>query len=288
MRAHLFYFQIAGGHFGLRVSPTTADCKMPHMKQNDRPLPEGVRAQLLALGIPPAQHTPDGIAGLFPPEFNIRATELDAEDLARVLIHLAERKIIALPGSASRAPFRKVGPGWHFCQFYRDFNQLLDLVAPYIAEGLRNGESCLWVTPDAVTHEAACDTLGRLVDDVDARLASGQLEILAHPTWYLDPTGRLKSFEEIGAGLIDRQDRALAKGFKFLRAAGDSGWVSGTEQSRAFIDYEMKVNAAIGATKVAAVCTYRADVTASELVDIVTAHQDAAYADGELAPSAAD
>jgi hypothetical protein len=32
---------------------------------------------------------------------------------------------------------------------------------------------------------------------------------------------------------------------------------------------------AFGATKVAAVCTYRADVTADELIAIVTAHQDA-------------
>ena len=39
----------------------------------------------------------------------------------------------------------------------------------------------------------------------------------------------------------------------------------------------MKVNAALGATKVAAICTYRADVTADELVAIVTAHQDALY-----------
>jgi hypothetical protein len=65
--------------------------------------------------------------------------------------------------------------------------------------------------------------------------------------------------------LLAKQDRALAKGFRFLRAAGDTGWVSGTEQSKEFIDYEMKVNAALGATQVAAVCTYRADVTADEM-----------------------
>src|SRR5689334_21894498 len=73
------------------------------------------------------------------------------------------------------------------------------------------------------------------------------------------------------------RDRALARGFKFLRAVGDTGWISGTEQSKRFIDYEMKINAALGATKVAAVCTYRADVTADEFVAIVTAHQDALY-----------
>lgn len=73
--------------------------------------------------------------------------------------------------------------------------------------------------------------------------------------------GRLKSFEPIAEAL--------------LRAAGDTGWVSGTEESKEFIDYEMKVNAALAATKVAAVCTYRAGVSADELVAIVTAHQGA-------------
>jgi hypothetical protein len=68
---------------------------------------------------------------------------------------------------------------------------------------------------------------------------------------------------------------ALARGYKLLRAAGDAGWVSGTQESKDFIDYELKVNAALAATKVAAVCTYRADVTADELVAIVTAHQNA-------------
>jgi hypothetical protein len=117
--------------------------------------------------------------------------------------------------------------------------------------------------------------LARCIEGLDDYVASGQLELLAHPSWYLDPHGQLKSFEQIAGALLDRQDRALAKGYKFLRAAGDAGWVSGTEESKAFIEYEMKVNAALGATKVAAACTYRADVTADEFVAIVTAHQDA-------------
>jgi len=43
---------------------------------------------------------------------------------------------------------------------------------------------------------------------------------------------RLESFEEIAEAFLVRQDRALAKGFKFLRAAGDTGWVSRTEESK--------------------------------------------------------
>lgn len=248
-----------------------------HAGPGDFSIPQKVRAHLLALGIPAAKHVPSKLASLFPREFNIAATGLDAEELARVLVYLVGKKIISLSGTAAVTSVKAVHPGWHFCQFYRDHTQLLDMVAPYIAAGLRNGEGCLWVVPRVVTTQAACDALARSVSDVPAYLARGQLEILPHDAWYLDARGRLKSFEEIAGALLGRQDRALASGYKFLRAAGDTGWVSGTEQSRGFIDYEMKVNAAIGATKVAAVCTYRADVTSDELVAIVTAHQDALY-----------
>ena len=139
---------------------------------------------------------------------------------------------------------KKVELGWHFCQFYRDDTQLLNMVAPYLAEGLRNDESCFWVLPTSTTFEAACDALSSSLDDVDAYLDSGRLELGFHQDWYLDRSGRLKSFEEISGALLRKQDQALSKGLRFLRAAGDTGWVSGTEQSKHFIDYEMKVNAA--------------------------------------------
>lgn len=247
---------------------------MPPILRDEFFIPAAIREQLVEIGIPRAKHTFEGLAGLFPREFNVRALTLSVEDLARVLIHLVREKIIVL-ADTSGPICAKVRPGWHGCRFYRDFNQLLDLIAPYMAEGLKNGEGCLWVLPEVVAKAAACEAIADYMPDVDTCLATGQLEILSHLNWYLDSAGRLKTFEQIATALLEKQDRALANGYKFLRAAGDTGWVSGTEQSKAFVDYEMKVNAALGATQVAAVCTYRADVTADELIAIVTAHQDA-------------
>lgn len=247
------------------------------MTPSPETLPEKVRAQLLALGLPATKHEPKAIAALFPREFNVDATQLGTEELAKVLIYLIGKGTISVPDTTGSIAVKTVQPGWHFCQFYRDFNQLLEMVAPYVAEGLKNNEGCLWVMPEAVTMQAARHALSHHVEDLDDYIASGQLEMTSHPNWYLDDSGRLKSFEDISTALLQKQDSALAKGYKFLRAAGDTGWVSGTEESKDFIDYEMKVNEALGATKVAAMCTYRADVTADELVAIVTAHQDALY-----------
>jgi hypothetical protein len=238
-------------------------------------LPPWLRAQLLASGIPGAKQNHEGLCGLFPHKFNVAAAGLSEADLARVLLHLTAEGIITVAPDGAGSSLKAVEPGWHFCQFYRDFDQLLELVAPYIAEGLHNGEGCLWVMPEAVSINAASQALSRHVAGLERYRASGQLELLQHPDWYLDAAGQLKSFEQIAQQLLGRQDKALASGFKFLRAAGDAGWVSGSAESHAFIDYEIKVNAALKATKVAAICTYRADATADELIRIVAAHQDA-------------
>lgn len=247
---------------------------MPIVSRDEDFISARARVQLMALGIPAAKHVRGALAGTFPSALNISAAGLSTEDLARILIHLGGDGILPLSGEETRPSLKKVKPGWHFCQVYRDFNQLVELVAPYIAEGLENGEGCFWVMPDVVTNEVACAAIARFVEDVDGYLASGQLELMSHRSWYLD-AGRFKSFEEIAEGLIKKQDQALSRCFKFLRAAGDAGWVSGTQQSKDFIEYERKVNAALRTTKVAAICTYRAAVTADEFIAIVTAHQDA-------------
>jgi hypothetical protein len=143
--------------------------------RDEGPIPDRVRAQLLALGIPATKHTRDVLAGLFPREFNIDAAGLNTEDLARVLVHFAGSGLIAVSETGAATAIKKVAPGWHSCRFYRDFKQLLDLIAPYIAEGLNNGEGCLWVLPDVVTGVTACKALAPFVDDIDACLNGGQL-----------------------------------------------------------------------------------------------------------------
>jgi hypothetical protein len=247
------------------------------MKQKSGFIPAPIRAQLLAAGVPAWKHTHEGLLGLFPPAFNVGAIGLDSHDLAEVLLHLVTRRLLAISEAGTLTSIKNVQPGWHFCQFYRDDTQLLDMVAPYIADGLKGGEGCFWVLPTSTTKDAACDALARSVHDVQAYLADGRLELGFHRDWYLDASSRMKSFEEISTALVVKQDQALSKGLKFLRAAGDAGWVSGAEQSKDFIDYEMKVNAALGSTKIAAVCTFRAAASVGELVDIVAAHQNALH-----------
>jgi len=36
--------------------------------------------------------------------------------------------------------------GTHFCMFYRSRKDIIDLLMPYFAAGLKNNEYCLWIT----------------------------------------------------------------------------------------------------------------------------------------------
>ena len=44
--------------------------------------------------------------------------------------------------------------GTHFCQFYRTESDLADTLVPYFEAGLRNDESCLWITGDRLEAQA--------------------------------------------------------------------------------------------------------------------------------------
>jgi hypothetical protein len=69
------------------------------MDRNEPSIPERVRAQLLALGIPAAKHHAQALASFFPDEFNIGATALTTEEMANVLIYFAEKKLVSISGS---------------------------------------------------------------------------------------------------------------------------------------------------------------------------------------------
>ncbi len=73
------------------------------MHRDETSIPKHLQAELLALGIPAARHTFPILAGLFPREFNIEATGLNTEELAKVLVHFVGRGLIS-PQAPPPAP----------------------------------------------------------------------------------------------------------------------------------------------------------------------------------------
>ena len=116
--------------------------------------------------------------------------------------------------------------GTHFCQFYEDKQDLIDILVPYFKAGLENNEFCMWVTCEPLRSVEARAALAAKVENLETYIADGQLEILDHAEWYT-VSGKFESDRAL-QGLIDRVETATRRGFAGLRISGmRSRWRAG-------------------------------------------------------------
>jgi PAS domain S-box-containing protein len=160
--------------------------------------------------------------------------------------------------------------GTHLCQFYDTAFDLLEVLVPYYAEGLGNGDCGVWVASPPISLDQARTALLQAVPDLDAYLARGQMTIVRHDDWYLR-CGTLDA-QTLLAAWLQSTAAACARGFRGLRVSGDAASLKDNCWSD-LLAYEDRVQAAIGAQRMIALCTYPlARCTAAELLDVVRVH----------------
>jgi len=161
--------------------------------------------------------------------------------------------------------------GTHLCQFYQTKEDLIDILVPYFAEGLRDNEFCMWVTSPPLEVEEAEAALRKLVPDLDLYLQKGQIEILSYKDWYL--LGGTFDSDRILRGWVEKEKAALSRGLSGLRLNGNTFWLE-RDNWKAFTAYEEEVNNDIGKYRMIAVCTYSLDkCNANEIIDVIKNHQ---------------
>ncbi len=161
--------------------------------------------------------------------------------------------------------------GTHFCQFYRDRADLLDVLVPYFKAGLEDNEACIWVTSDPLDASYARKSLAKAVPRLSDCLTREQIEIIPHTEWYLEDG----SFDQhrVLDRWLEKLNAALARGYSGLRASGDLSWL-GSDDWQRFSEYEAAVNQIIGRGSMIALCTYSLDrCSAAEIVDVVCNHE---------------
>jgi PAS domain S-box-containing protein len=167
-----------------------------------------------------------------------------------------------------------IGPSaWstHFCQFYETRQDLVDVLVPYFAAGLKSNEYCMWITSPPLDAAGARRALRRAVPDLARYEERGQIEILPHTDWYL--IGGAFDATRVLAGWVERLEQALARGFDGLRLSGNTFWL---ERSgwRDFQAYEEAVDSVIAQYRMMALCTYSLEKCgAAEIVDVIQNHQ---------------
>lgn len=161
--------------------------------------------------------------------------------------------------------------GTHFCQFYQNKEDLVDILLPYFKAGLENNECCLWITSQPLSEKEAKKAMRKAVPDFDRYLKKGQIEIIPHTEWYVKDGAF--NLQRVLDAWINKLKQALAKGYDGLRLTDNTAWLE-KKDWRSFTDYEKEINNVIGNYRMMAICTYSLDrCGAAELIDVVRNHQ---------------
>src|SRR6266404_682166 len=170
--------------------------------------------------------------------------------------------------------------GAHFCLFYETKEDLLDTLVSYCKSGLEREEYCLWVVAEPLTTEEATDALKDVVPELDRHLADSNLELALARDWFLQ--GDMFEGERARRNWHDRLARAGARGYRGVRATGDTTWL-GKKDWNHWCDFEDGMNEVFRALvsswpidnqRMAMLCTYPlAGCGAPQILDVVRTHQ---------------
>jgi PAS domain S-box-containing protein/putative nucleotidyltransferase with HDIG domain len=162
-------------------------------------------------------------------------------------------------------------PGDHLCLIYATEAEHRAVLTPFLRQGLESGDKVIYIV-DARTGETVLGYLREDGVDADAYMQSGQLVILEVDAAYMregvfDPDGMIQL-------LRSETDKALAEGYRALRASGEMSWalreLPGSER---LIEYEAKLNDFFPGSQCLALCQYdRRRFTSNLLLEVMTTH----------------
>jgi len=159
--------------------------------------------------------------------------------------------------------------GTRICLFYRNVEELLDILVPYFKAGLKNNEACLWITSEPLNKEAAEKALRKTVLNLDKYLDNGQMEISSYSNWFykagsLDLTRMLESW-------FRKLKISAERGYDGLRCTFGMNWLE-KKNWQPFI--QMGRLNGDAASRNLTICSIELDrCGASEIIDAVSAHQ---------------
>ena len=162
--------------------------------------------------------------------------------------------------------------GDHTCIFYRSQQELMDVLTPYIADGLRRGERCFCAQKPPILKRLTYD-LWFLGIDPDQEIRRGALELQTVNETYL-PNDRFEP-RRLMDMLIRSIDEAREKGFRSFRTAGELSWaVEGRNLCDHVIGYEKLVQEYYPGRPAIGLCQYSMNRFEPHVLrDVLRAHR---------------
>jgi hypothetical protein len=153
-----------------------------------------------------------------------------------------------------QAPLFQFRHGDHICVFYRTETALLEILTPYIAEGLRKGERCFCVQSNEVIRRLTLD-LQFIGVNVEREVARGALQFYTENEIYFE--GGSFDGNAMIRRLMHSTDEAVKAGFTGFRTAGELTWASAETHCKQVIGYEKMVEQSFPGKRAIGLCQYR-------------------------------
>ncbi len=150
------------------------------------------------------------------------------------------------------APLFRLKHGNHICVFYRDETYLLETLAPYIADGLRNGERCFCAQKPHMVKRLHTG-LKYIGVDVQRETKRGALEIRTDNEVYLG--GGNFDLEAMMQVLETSIADSVKQGFTGFTFAGEGSWAAEGRENQ-LIEYERMIDAAYEKKPAIIICQY--------------------------------
>jgi hypothetical protein len=162
--------------------------------------------------------------------------------------------------------------GDHTCVFYRSTDELMQVLIPFVGDGLRRGERCFCAQKPEVLKQLVYD-LRYLGIDSDKDIQRGSLDLRSEDDTYL-PNGRFEP-----QAMMDMLMRSIREahdqGYESFRSAGELSWaVEGRNVCDLVIGYEHMVNEYYPGRPAIGLCQYNITKFPPELLKaVVQAHR---------------
>jgi chemotaxis family two-component system sensor kinase Cph1 len=148
----------------------------------------------------------------------------------------------------------KPQPGDHVCSVYETEDQLVTIVATFLADGLARGERC-WYVPSGSEIHAVRNAIEQRGIGVDAQARRTALQLLDSNDAYtvrggFDPEQTMRVFS-------DAIEQALTDGFTGFRAAAEMSWALQIQNgAESLIAYEAMLRVLFSTARATGLCLY--------------------------------
>jgi hypothetical protein len=157
--------------------------------------------------------------------------------------------------------------GDHTCLFYRSEDTLMEMLSPYIAEGILRGQRCFCAQKPEILKRLEYD-LRFIGIDTDREIRRGALELHTEDEAYF--VNKRFEPEAMVEMLMRTVEEARDQGFAGLRTAGEMGWaMRGRNECDEILEYEKLVEKSFPGKPAIGLCQYALDEFRPDVLDSV-------------------